>query len=125
MKIFLSFFFFVGIFASCEQLANEAEVTQAHLEQQFTEIKSFIAKANCSTGNDCRFIAYGSKACGGPQGYLLYPAGLDEEALKKMVAKYTSAEDEYNKANGILSDCSLPNPPSKLDCEDGNCIEIE
>lgn len=125
MKILLNFFLFVGIFASCEQLANEAEVTRAQLDQQLDEINSFIASANCSTGDECRFIAYGSKACGGPQGYLLYSTGIDEEKLKSMVARYTAAEDEYNKANGITSDCSIPNPPSKMGCEDGKCIKTE
>ncbi len=125
MKVLLSFFFFVGIFASCEQMANDAEVTRVQLEQELTEIKNFIAKTNCSSSTDCRFIAYGSKACGGPQGYLLYSSGIDEEALKKMVAKYTAAEDEYNKANGIISDCSLPNPPEKMECENGKCIQTE
>ncbi|QED38575.1 hypothetical protein FK178_12985 [Antarcticibacterium arcticum] len=125
MKILLSFFLFVGVFASCEQLANEAEVTSVQLEQELDQIKNFIAKTNCSGSTDCRFIAFGSKACGGPQGYLLYSSGIDEEALKKMVAQYTAAEDKYNKANGIISDCSLPTPPSKMGCEDGKCIQTE
>ena len=74
---------------------------------------------------ECRYIAYGSKACGGPQGYLLYPEGVDEEKLKKMIADYSKNEDTYNKVNEIISDCSLPNPPAKIGCEDGNCIVIE
>ena len=125
MKILLNFFLFVGIFASCEQLANEAEVTRADLDKQLAEINNFIATATCSSEGECRYIAYGSKACGGPQGYLLYPEGVDEEKLKKMIAKYSEDEDNYNKINGIISDCSLPNPPAKIGCEDGNCIPVQ
>ena len=125
MKILLNFFLFVGIFASCEQLANEAEITRASLEKQLVEINNFIATATCSNEGECRYIAYGSKACGGPQGYLLYPKGVDEEKLKKMIADYSKNEDTYNKLNEIISDCSLPNPPAKIGCEDGNCIVIE
>lgn len=125
MKILLSFFLFVGIFASCEQLANEAEITRAKLDKQLVEINNFIATATCSNEGECRYIAFGSKACGGPQGYLLYPEGVDEEKLKKMIADYSKNEDTYNKLNEIISDCSLPNPPAKIGCEDGNCIVVE
>ena len=125
MKILLIFSLFVGIFASCEQLANEAEITRAGLDKQLTEINNFIATATCTNAGECRYIAYGSKACGGPQGYLLYPEGVDEVKLKKMIAKYSENEDTYNKVNEIISDCSLPNPPEKIGCEDGNCIAVQ
>lgn len=115
---------FVGIFASCEQLSAEQEITREQLDRQLAEIQSFIEEGNCSSDSQCKFIPYGSKACGGPQGYLIFSSNVDEEKLKSMVEKYSQAEASFNKANNIMSDCSIPPEPQELACEDGECVEV-
>lgn len=124
MKIFIMISMFVGIFASCEQLSAEQEITREQLDRQLAEIQSFIEEGNCSSDSQCKFIPYGSKACGGPQGYLIFSSNVDEEKLKSMVEKYSQAEASFNKANNIMSDCSIPPEPQELVCEDGECVEV-
>ena len=86
---------------------------------------SFIDEGACSPTAGCSVMPYGSKACGGPQGYLLFSSETDIPALQKMVEKHREAEATYNKQNRITSDCSIPVPPEKLACEDGKCVQIE
>lgn len=126
MKILLSFSLFVGIFASCEQLAAiEQEITKEQLDQQLVAIEALIEEGNCSKDGECQFIPYGSKACGGPQGYLIFSSNVDRDELQTRVDAYTKAEATYNKQEGIMSDCSIPPEPAKLGCVDGNCVQLE
>jgi hypothetical protein len=127
MKILLSFSLFVGIFASCEQLATTAdqEITREQLDQQFMAIEALIEEGSCSQDGECNFIPYGSKACGGPQGYLIFSSNVDREELQNKVEAYTKAESTYNEQQGIMSDCSIPPEPQKLGCVDGNCVRLE
>lgn len=124
MKIFLAISMFIGIFASCEQMSADQEITREQLDRQLAEIQTLINEGTCSNSSQCKFIPYGSKACGGPQGYLIFSSGVDEEKLKSLVEKYNKAEATYNKENNIMSDCSIPPEPQELACEDGQCVEV-
>jgi hypothetical protein len=125
MKILLIFLMFFGAASSCEQTVQQQEITAADLENQLADINSYIASFKCSTDSGCSYIAYGSKACGGPQDYLIFSNKVNIEELKTKVDKYTKDEATYNKQQDIMSDCSIPPAPTNLKCEDGNCIRIE
>lgn len=124
MKFLISTFFFLSFFASCEQAAGQQEITREELDRQFKGIEAFIAEGNCSSKDQCSFMPYGSKACGGPQGFLVFSTAIDVDKLRTMVNDYTEAEKRYNNANGIMSDCSIPAEPQKLECKDGKCIRV-
>lgn len=131
MKTLLTFFILVGIFASCEQVAGENEelkqqqVTREDLEQQFVAIEALIENGSCEKDTECNYIAYGSKACGGPQGYLIFSSNIDTDQLRTLVDRYNKAEAAYNEQNGIMSDCSIPPEPQILACENGDCVRID
>lgn len=125
MKYIFSIYLIMSFFASCEQVSNEQEITLAHLEQEMKKIHILIAAGSCETASNCHYMPYGSKACGGPQGYLIYSSNVDEEELEALVKSYTKKEDLYNRLHGIMSDCSIPIPPEKLDCQEGKCIELK
>ena len=125
MKLFLALFIFIGSVSGCEQNLDNQEITAENLKKQLAEIQSIVNADSCSETGECRFLAYGSKACGGPQGYLLFSNKVDVEALTKMVEDYNKAEDAYNKEFGIASDCMYATPPGKLECENGKCVQVE
>lgn len=124
------YLFFLILFAGCEVIGDQPEsgiterVTRAQLEQQFSEIEEFIAKGSCTGSEQCSFIPYGRKACGGPKGYLVFSTKVDTEKLQEMVNRYTDLEIAYNEQNQVMSDCSLAPEPRQLGCEDGDCIRI-
>jgi len=125
MKLFLALFLFIGSVSGCEQAEDDQNITAKNLENQLAGIHSVINADSCSETGKCSFLAYGSKACGGPQGYLLFSNQVDVEALTKRVEAYNKAEDAYNKRFGVISDCMVVTPPSQLACENGKCVLIE
>ena len=125
MKPFIILLILTLGFAGCDEVKSDQELTRLELEEQLQDIYAFINNGDCSTGSECLFMPYGSKACGGPKGYLLFSSETDVPTLHKMVEKHRRAEAAYNQQNRIISDCSIPVPPDKLACEDGKCIQIE
>lgn len=125
MKILMSIFLFPLLLASCEQSVAQQEVTQELLNKKFAEIEALIETGNCTEKDQCSFMPYGSKACGGPQGFLVFSSSIDVVKLRQLVDSYNAAEKRYNNDNGIMSDCSLPPLPTELDCVNGDCIRIQ
>jgi len=125
MKAFVILLLLVCSVASCQNKEEVQNVTLQGLELQFVAIQELLNESNCSDSSQCSYIAYGTKACGGPQGYLVFSSEIDTEKLKGLVNKYTTAEDTYNKQNGIMSDCSIPSPPENIECSNGKCVTLE
>lgn len=125
MKSFIFLLILTLGFAGCDEVKSDQELTRLALEEQLQDIYAFLDNKNCSKDSECVFMPYGSKACGGPRGYLLFSSETDVRTLQKMVEKHRKAEASYNKQNHIISDCSIPVPPEKIACKDGKCIQIE
>lgn len=123
MKKFFMLLFLLESLSGCDQ-SGEREITAIELQQQFQEIQNLIQSGECTTDSQCTFIAYGSKPCGGPQGYFVFSTDIDIEALKKKVNKYTEDERLFNLQKGNGSDCRFVSPPNEVGCLDGNCVEI-
>ena len=85
----------------------------------FYEIEQIAYSKNCSDSSLWKITAYGSKACGGPQGYLPYSTEIDTVDFLNKVAAYTAAEDAFNKKWNIISDCSLAPSPNRVECNNG------
>lgn len=67
----------------------------------------------CDRADQCATAPVGAKACGGPRSYLVYcKATTDESALMAALEQLRTAEEEYNRSAGIISDCMMVTPPS-------------
>ncbi|MCB0420142.1 MAG: hypothetical protein KDD61_04050, partial [Bdellovibrionales bacterium] len=63
----------------------------------------------------------GSKACGGPQSYLvLYKKVTDVKKLTELVSQYNLSVQEENKKLGLISTCSVV-PQPQVHCKDKTC----
>ncbi len=87
-------------------------------------IEDLAATAVCNEATECKFIALGSKPCGGPWSYLIYTTSIDTEKLKLWVEDYNKKEALFNAKWGTLSDCGITNPPSSINCENNTCIPV-
>ncbi len=125
MKIVIYVLLLFSSVSGCQTKDTEREVTRQDLEEQLGAIHSFIDAGSCNEDSKCSYIAYGSKSCGGPQGYLVFSTNIEVKTLKAMVNKYTEDEKVYNKQNGVISDCSVPAPPKIVGCKNGNCVRIQ
>lgn len=125
MKAFVIFLLFIGSAASCQNTEEAPNVTLQDLELQFEVIQELVNQSNCAENSQCSYIAYGTKACGGSQGYLVFSTNIDRDKLEAMVAKYSKDENAYNKQNDIMSDCSIPAPPKNMECKDEKCVVLD
>ena len=128
MNILKNTFKTIAIMAIVFSCSNSSAISQEEdrneLDQLQTEIELLISKGKCTKNAECDFIAFGSKPCGGPWGYLVYPTTIDVDLLKIKVADYNQKETAYNKKWGIASDCMMVAPPTGAECIDGICTAI-
>jgi hypothetical protein len=98
---------------------SEQEADHQNLIDLFNELSELANSEACNNSADWKFTAYGSKACGGPQGFISYSTKIDVSAFLKKIEEYTVAEDNFNKKWGVVSTCDLPAQPKSVVCENG------
>ena len=119
--LFITAALIIGI--QCGGGYNEPEDKQL-LESMADEIYDLIGEPSCDDIDDCRYIAFGDKPCGGPWEYLIYSSSATDSAwLASKVRAYNRFQDMMNHKYGYISDCSIPNPPN-LECVEGICTDI-
>ena len=97
---------------------------KAELEQMREDVYAMVGEADCNSLDDCRFIGFGSKPCGGPWEFLVYSVKRTDPAeLADVVAEYNALEDTVNQKHGYGSDCSVPNEPT-LGVLGGRCVDL-
>ncbi|MDY8135498.1 hypothetical protein [Aquimarina sp. 2201CG5-10] len=117
---FFGILFLIGICFSCDDddaLIQEQEAQ--NLNQLFFEIESLATSENCNDSAEWTFTSYGSKACGGPVGFIAYSTNIDTELFIKKIQEHRTAQQKFNQKWGVISDCSLPLQPSGVLCENG------
>ncbi|WP_118195846.1 hypothetical protein [Albibacterium indicum] len=107
-------------FASCEKddVENVRERDEKRLEELYNEIKEISESVTCEDAGEWEFTAIGSKACGGPTGYIAYSNTIDTEAFLEKVKLYTELQQQFNIDWEITSDCSVVAKPSGVICND-------
>ena len=76
------------------------------------QAKALVKTDGCSSSDQCRTAAVGSRACGGPRYYLVYCAKTtDSAALFDKLKEVAAAEEEYNKRYQLMSTCEFRLPP--------------
>lgn len=124
IKIF-KLFAIVLLFQSfqCEDDANQTDQSfdLVSLQQERQAILDYIATFTCNENVTCATIAFGRKACGGPQEYLVFPSTINFNYLTERVNNYNLMENSYNLTYNIVSDCLLVGPPANIGCINGVC----
>ena len=85
-------------------------------------VKAEIGPASCSSASQCRTVAVGHKACGGPESYLAWSTAVSQESrLQAAVAAHAEARRRENEQSGRVSDCMMLADPGAR-CEAGRCV---
>lgn len=81
-----------------------------------------IGDATCDADAQCRTLAVGHKACGGPESYLPWSTRVSNEArLRALAAEFAAARRAESQQAGRVSDCSMVADPGAR-CEAGRCV---
>lgn len=110
------------LFFSCKNndLLGDEEADNLKLTQLYIEVETFAQNKACA-GDDCRVMAMGAKACGGPTRFIIYSLSkTDEKILAEKVKAYTDFQKELNTKYNRISDCAMLLPPN-VDCVNGLC----
>lgn len=85
-------------------------------------ITADIGDAACDNASQCRTLPVGSKACGGPAGYLPWSTKRSNgELLARLAAEQAAAESQQNAKSGMMSTCSVEQDPGAT-CSAGKCV---
>ena len=107
---------------------NNSEASQEtdllELKDLKDEIDLLISQSICADNSACDFLAFGSKACGGPKEYLVFSNSINVADLEVKVTSYNALEKTYNMKWDIISDCMFVLPPTSVACINGECTAI-
>ena len=87
-------------------------VDEARVRELERQARALAKTDGCDRADQCAAAPLGAKACGGPRAYLVYcRATTDEAALMRALDELKRAEEGYNRAAGLVSDCMLVQQP--------------
>ena len=96
-----------------------APVTASTLMQQ---IQAEIGDAACDAAQQCKTVAIGHKACGGPESYLAWSSKRSDGAkIASLAAAHAAERKAQNLSSGMMSTCSLVLDPGAT-CSAGRCM---
>ncbi len=96
-----------GATARAPQPANAADTLR--------QIHALAGTAPCTVTAQCRTLALGAKACGGPEAYLAWSTGATtQSALLALAQRYRAQREAQNAAEQLASDCRLVEDPGAL-----------
>lgn len=95
-------------------VAVHARVILQEITGIYQELQKTIQLDNkCETSVDCASAPTGSRACGGPNGYIVYSIkSLNVEKIRTLAKKTVELEQQYNLENMMISICSFVLPPT-------------
>jgi hypothetical protein len=94
--------------------------TLAELESRLDHMISDAA--SCTGDGECRSVAVGGKACGGPTGFRAYSAnGADPKAVEDLASRERELATAEARASGRVSNCLMLADPGAR-CDQGRCV---
>ncbi|MCY4746076.1 hypothetical protein NYO99_13905 [Pelomonas sp. UHG3] len=111
----------LGACAHPEPPARPASATEADSVRLARELRALIGTASCTSDAQCRTVAVGAKACGGPAGYWAWSTlGTDGERVQALARRQAEAHRREIDASGMRSNCALTTDPGAA-CVAGRC----
>ncbi len=107
---------------SCTDCDLTQEEELEILKKMLAEIEAIADSVVCENAEEWEYTPIGSKACGGPSGFIAYSTKIDVPSFLEKVETYTKAEDDFNKKWGIVSTCDVLLPPNGIACDEGKAI---
>ena len=107
---------------SVTQDTNSGEEEAIELSNMLARINEIANSVKCINADEWRYTPYGSKPCGGPNGYIAYSSNIDTTAFLKLIEEHKLAQKKYNEEQGIISDCSVPAEPTGVKCEQDKAV---
>ena len=115
----------LGLAMSAFGQSNDMNRDWADINKVFSEIKTVAAiDISCFQDSDCTTLAYGSRACGGPQGNVITSKFNPKlTALEALVETSIQKQRDFNQRYQIGSSCDFEMPPV-IACVKNTCQQV-
>ena len=111
-----------GLGACQAQHSPAATVSETAEDDLLARIRSAIGDASCTSDAQCRTLAIGEKACGGPQSWLAWSAVSTASApLQAWASELAALARHRNQVSGRVSNCQYNADPGAV-CEARRCV---
>jgi hypothetical protein len=98
---------------SCTWPASAQE--QASAATLLTQIREAIGPAPCTQTAQCKTLAVGAKACGGPEAYMAWSTShTDATRLNALAARHRALRESENAASQERSNCLAVTDPGAV-----------
>jgi hypothetical protein len=98
---------------------TQQEEEESQLTGLYNELEVLAQSETCGNAADWSFTPLGSKPCGGPWRYLSYSLNMDTASFLNLVEQLRVNELAHNERWGLISDCSSPQEPADIECQNG------
>jgi len=105
---------------------TENTITQIKQKMDLTlkQLKVAIGNANCTHSKQCKSIAVGKKACGGPVAYLAYSnKQYDTKKISELSTIHQQLNAKLNRLTNAVSNCMIIIEPA-LECQMNACQTV-
>ncbi len=87
------------------------------------QLTAEIGDAACDSSAQCKTVPVGSKACGGPEGYLAYSTKRSDSAkVARLAAEDAAQRKQDDQRSGMVSNCMMLMDPGAT-CSAGRCVK--
>lgn len=90
------------------------------------KVHKHIGRAQCSDDAQCRSLALGARACGGPEAYVAWSVlGTDAAAVKRAADRYTQWQAQAQSRGGAQSICMVEVDPGAVCVRPASATQVE
>lgn len=101
--------------------ASEAQAPANSSQTLLKQIETEIGDAACSSDQQCRTLALGAKACGGPDRYIAWSTARSKaDKLNELGERYKAERMAENTRSGAISNCMFEVDPG-AQCKAKRC----
>lgn len=104
---------------------TQEQPTRENIQKAHQQLQALTADPQCDSSAQCKVLAVGSRACGGPSSYLVYSnKTANEQAVEQLSKKITSLESQFNAENSMVSICQHLMTPG-AQCVENKCVKLD
>ena len=86
------------------------------------QLQAEVGDAACDSSAQCKTVAVGHKACGGPESYMPWSSKRSDAAkVARLAADLTAERRAQDVKSGMVSTCSMVIDPGAV-CTAGRCV---
>ncbi|WP_138542759.1 hypothetical protein [Pseudoalteromonas ruthenica] len=99
--------------------------TEQSIKADYQRLEALTQDKSCDSASQCKVVAVGSRACGGPSQYLVYSSkSADPQQVSALANSLAAQESQLNAEKGMMSICQHLTRPA-AQCKLKQCVAVQ